>query len=116
MVDAPHLTSAWDDYRNRRRWFFGVWIGGFLLLGALIKLFGNVIFVLAPVWMLAFVVVAWRLSAFRCPRCGRLFFSTWIQGDLFAQRCLHCGLSKWEASERQDESQQTSEGSGPIDT
>lgn len=98
MNDSAQLISAWDDYSNRRRWFFGVWLGGFLLLGLLMQLVGGAVFPLAILWVLAFLVAAWRLSAFRCPRCGRFFFLTWLYGNLLAQRCLHCGLPKWNTT------------------
>jgi len=35
------------------------------------------VFVFAIAWMLFFAVALARYSSFRCPRCGKRFFSTW---------------------------------------
>ena len=31
MGNASDYSAAWTDYRHRRRWFYGVWLGGFAL-------------------------------------------------------------------------------------
>src|SRR5437879_5295172 len=101
MNSTSEFTSAWDDYRRRRRWFFGVWLGGFLFVASLAALLnklslGDLAFwILGPAWMASFVVVAARLQLFRCPRCHRRFFNTFWYGNLLARRCVHCGLPKW---------------------
>ena len=44
----------------------------------------------------AFVTVTWtRLALFRCPRCGKPFFTTTWYRNPFARKCVHCGLPKY---------------------
>jgi len=31
MTDQTDYSSKWEDYRRRRLWFFGAWLGGFLI-------------------------------------------------------------------------------------
>ena len=109
MTDTnTDYTSAWDNYRRRRRWLFGVWLGGFVALAGLAKLLHtgpiqnyevsiNQLFlgVAISVWFIASTIAGVRLLLFRCPRCGRHFFVMWWRGDMFARRCLHCKLRKW---------------------
>lgn len=101
MSGNSDFALAWNDYHRRRRWFFGVWLGGFAILVTLdmllskLPLRGLVFDVLGPIWMIGFVIVAIRLSLFRCPRCHHRFFTTWWHGNPLARKCLHCGLPKW---------------------
>jgi hypothetical protein len=49
---------------------------------------------------MGFLTFAWtRISWFRCPRCGLLFFCGDWAGmpyhNGFARRCVHCGLPTW---------------------
>ena len=32
----------------------------------------------------------------KCPRCGKSYHSFWAPITRFFNRCLHCGLQKWE--------------------
>jgi hypothetical protein len=44
----------------------------------------------------AFLTVPWSLLAlFRCPRCGKRFFTTLWYRNPFARKCVHCGLGKY---------------------
>ena len=101
MSKNPQSISAWSEYRSRRRWFFGVWLGGVpvvaLIAGALIKVFHSELpfYFVGAVWMLLFAVVGVRVTLFRCPSCHRHFFCTWYSSNQFAQRCVHCGFPKW---------------------
>jgi hypothetical protein len=105
MSDSSHFAFAWDDYRRRRRWFFGVWLGGipvFVVLSmSLIALLHSDLpfYFVGGAYMLAFVIASLRLSFFRCPRCGHPFFTTWWRGNPLAQKCLHCRLPKWSESD-----------------
>src|ERR1017187_8399617 len=96
---AVHVTS------RRRRWFFGVWLGGipvFVVLSmSLIALLHSDLpfYFVGGAYMLAFVIASLRLSFFRCPRCGHPFFTTWWRGNPLAQKCLHCRLPKWSESD-----------------
>ncbi len=104
MNEESHFAPAWQDYRRRRRWFLGIWFGGFLVVALLASLLSKLslddlaFYVLGPVWMVGFVIAALRLSLFRCPRCHHRFFCTWWLGNPLAQKCLHCGLPKWSES------------------
>lgn len=96
-------SSAWDDYRRRVQWLWGVWIGGFGALGLLTFSLGwmrhgeVVLKILSVSWIAAFLVVALRLSWFRCPRCQRTFFSTTWRYNPLARKCVHCGLRKGQS-------------------
>ena len=102
------VHAAWRDYSRRRRWFFSVSIGGFVLAvcsGELLPPpYGmQVSSCLMFAWFFASVIVILRLVLFKCPRCGEFFFFTWLWHDPFADRCVHCGLPKWSEVEREDE-------------
>jgi hypothetical protein len=93
--------AGWRDYRARARFFWLAWLGGFLatiLVGALFGAIfrsGDAFAVAGVAWIAAFLVAAFRLYGFRCPRCGQLFFCTAWYTNPFARRCLHCRLPKW---------------------
>jgi hypothetical protein len=47
-------------------------------------------------WLAIFVAAAIRLHNLRCPRCGEKFFvSPGYYHNVFARRCLNCGLPKY---------------------
>jgi len=102
MIRDSKSTSEWSEYRSRRRAFFLIWLGGMpvtvLISVVLIKLFRSpvVFYFMGIAWLLSFGVAGIRLTLFRCPRCRRYFFFTGFSGNHFAQRCVHCGLPKWE--------------------
>lgn len=49
-----------------------------------------------------FVTAGWRLSGWRCPRCGDRFFQRrgrfGVYTNSFARRCMNCGLSRGAAA------------------
>jgi hypothetical protein len=51
--------------------------------------------VLELCWIAVFFVTAIRLQSFRCPRCGEKFFVSSKYHNVFARRCLNCGLPKY---------------------
>jgi len=53
------------------------------------------VYVLAGLWMLAFVISGNYAIAWRCPRCSKTFFRTSWYYNSFARRCVHCKLPKW---------------------
>jgi hypothetical protein len=110
MSENSNFDSAWSDYRNRRRWFFGVWLGGVplvvLLSLALIPVFHSEIpfYVVAGAFFFGFAVVGVRLTLFRCPHCHRHFFFTGYSSNHFAKRCVHCGFPKWAKTDSDEHS------------
>jgi len=46
-------------------------------------------------WVCVYLVGAWWLTEWRCPRCGKVFGHR-----LWTQRCISCGLSKDEVAAR----------------
>lgn len=106
MTTASDFASAWADYKRRRRWLFGVWLGGFFLIAALGRLLsasglggGAVFGLLAPLWLFSFLLVTVRMNTFPCPRCHRWFFATWWCRNPLSRKCLNCGLPKWSESD-----------------
>jgi hypothetical protein len=103
----PDYRPAWQDYRRREWWFFGESFGGFCAIVAVCELARRLglpsvaelaIPVLAPLWMIGFVVLGWRVSLFPCPRCHRPFFFRFFCWCLFVRSCRHCGLPLWAAT------------------
>jgi len=66
----------WTEYRRRRNLFWLVlvtYVPGVLVLGLPLQwLLGSEepIYLAAGAWMVAFIVTANRMTAWRCPRCG----------------------------------------------
>jgi hypothetical protein len=109
-ADEGPYAAAWRRYR----WWSGAfWIVflSFLPVIALVSRApgvapgGNLILVIALVWMIVCSWIGYVKWNVRCPRCGELFFRkfddrpgrmVW-QHNPFARRCMHCGLPKWAA-------------------
>ena len=58
--------------------------------------------ILGPTWMVGFLIVAIRLSLFRCPRCRHPFFRVWWFNNPLARKCMHCRLPKWSDTDPDD--------------
>jgi hypothetical protein len=95
--------QQWREYRRLQRLALGLWLGWIP--------FGAVVFALTSsfrpeiltvgllsAWMAVFVIAGMREGNFRCPRCGRKFFSKKWYHNGWASRCLHCQLPKWAGS------------------
>ena len=52
-------------------------------------------FVAACCWMAFYLVAGIRFQTFKCPRCGKWFFAKWWYHNVFAGRCVQCGLRKY---------------------
>jgi hypothetical protein len=51
-------------------------------------------------WFLWFSIAFNHLTRFPCPRCGNHFCSSWRANQgLFAKKCLHCGLERFNDGE-----------------
>jgi hypothetical protein len=93
--------SQWNEYRKRSRLFriiFISYVPGVMLIGIpLGRLFNSEVPVIstALIWMSAFAVAGWRMSHWKCPRCGKNYFCKWYLQNQFARKCVHCRLEKW---------------------
>jgi len=92
----PDYSGQWKELRSRMGIFLAVWLGGFVVMVALLMALGGAALWLFPVWLAAFFVAGSRWSLFRCPQCGEHFFKPheWAVNQLAGQ-CYHCGLRKW---------------------
>jgi hypothetical protein len=103
MIGSSRFSNAWNDYRRRRRWLI-VWICSPLPVLLWYALFdGKEIPGIMAFWGFVFLIIGFRLSTFRCPRCGNFFFLKFLLSNQFARRCVHCGLPKWslDASDKE---------------
>ena len=102
---------AWRDCRKRTIIFWIVFLGYMPGVGVIFFAVGPSLAALTGIklndsgimiafcWMVAFAITGFRLSLFRCPRCGQSFFwGSWYT-NTFARKCVHCGLPKWARSE-----------------
>jgi hypothetical protein len=101
--------NQWSEYRHRRNLaaacvlsaplFVGlaIWLErGFPAIEALphVPLF---------VWFIGSAITSWRITEFRCPRCGKKFFLGDYYHNGFTRKCLHCRLPKWEQYQPSEE-------------
>ena len=103
--------DPWDDYRKRKRWSFWTlftFLPSVVIIGKPLEwLFKTqaAVDIIGGAWMLASAIAGWRFRTFRCPRCKREFYGSflinWNVGDCFpfAKRCSRCGLEKWKDPE-----------------
>ena len=93
-------AAAWQTYRKRRVAFMAA-VFSFAVLLALVglvptpALFASYWWTVAPFFFVWFTIAGFRLTYWHCPRCNKPFFTRLLWGNLFARRCLHCGLAKW---------------------
>jgi hypothetical protein len=94
--------KQWREYRNRRNIFLTIWLAGAPVTAASAILAGTVfpgevpVYVIAGLWILAFVIAGQRVILWKCPRCGKWFAATYMYNMVFlARKCVHCGLPKW---------------------
>lgn len=104
-IDQGPYAPAWREYRSLARLSWVLFLGYipgvgliWFLIGASFgySTIGDVArTVVLITWMVAALVVSNRAARFRCPRCGKKFFSRTFSHNSFARRCVHCGLPKW---------------------
>lgn len=95
----PSYVRAWRDY-SRRRLMYAVSFLSFPFIALLLVWWQSPdsFTIVGPAWFVFALVSMIRFAAFRCPRCHKNFFATALMGNLFAKRCMNCGLSKWALS------------------
>lgn len=65
---------------------------------------GHILFIAWLVIIVNILVSHFRLSFWRCPECGKPFHVSWLYGNPFARRCVHCGMPKWGPNDAEHES------------
>lgn len=75
--------------------------GGLVLIWGLRCLFSGpaiegLLALLILLWISGSIGTSYWAFQFDCPRCGERFFKRRFSRNGFAQRCVHCGLPKWE--------------------
>jgi hypothetical protein len=95
--------SAWEKCRSLTNQFVLAFIVQMLIVAASIYYSAAIrrnftpTVVLELCWIVIFFVTAIRLQSFRCPRCGEKFFVSRRYHNVFARRCLNCGLPKFSS-------------------
>ena len=95
-----NYADAWAEYKRLSRLYLLAVLGFvpccFAAAYVSLKFLGSPIvgFILATVWMGAFLLLSLRFFNWPCPHCGKNFNSLWL---IPTRRCRHCGLRKWEA-------------------
>jgi hypothetical protein len=102
------VSPSWQEYRRRARALRIAFLLFFLwpLFGTgteyLLALAPNgpVAFLSAVLALICVAITYLRWLFWRCPQCGLPFRLSWTRKYLFASRCLHCGLLKWEVPQK----------------
>jgi len=98
-----NYQSAWEKCRSLTNQFVFAFIVQILIVAASIHYSAAIRRNFAPTvvlelcWIVVFFVTAIRLQGFRCPRCGEKFFVSPRYHNVFARRCLNCGLPKFSS-------------------
>jgi len=86
--------QQWREYRKRRNTLFiilATYIPGVLLFALLFQRLlrsDTATSAMAFAWMLAFAVVAVRVTTWPCPRCGKWFHAKWPNGAIGTPKSL----------------------------
>jgi hypothetical protein len=91
--DVERYRRAWHSYVARRNLVVVLFLS-FLFVGFMVeklKLGEAKDFAILLAWIAVYLAGAWRLTEWRCPRCGKVFGHR-----LWTQRCISCDLSKDE--------------------
>lgn len=107
-------AEQWEEYRKRRLMYLIFFLGSptpFIVMVLLSQVFHDefarnveivdrAYFTMYGLWG---IVLCWswiRLIYWRCPHCDNYYFAR-LTSNPFAQRCLHCGLKKWDQGEEE---------------
>jgi hypothetical protein len=87
-------------WNQLRAWTYASW--GVVILGYIVGCLLSHFYpeaansYLVACWIVAFGYTRLVIIFFGCPRCGRRFFMPKGRNpNIFARRCMHCGLPKW---------------------
>jgi hypothetical protein len=92
--------STWKEYRRRERLVWAISILGIPGAGLLALPLSMLLHSTVPfeatycLFALAWLFGMLRVQFFRCPRCNNHFFFKWYFSNIFAKRCVHCGLPR----------------------
>jgi predicted RNA-binding Zn-ribbon protein involved in translation (DUF1610 family) len=98
-------NDPWAAYRTRRRLFYFAVLGylpGVVVIGVILNHLFNSEYPVSAVaiaWMIFCGVSTRRFLAVRCPRCGKPFVQRSSFSNVFARKCVNCGLPKGWVSE-----------------
>ena len=100
-MDEEILAEAWHSYRRLKNTAIIMLV---LFLASIAIVMTNIaktdlVYPLPIVFGLVLMVVLARARDWKCPRCGNTFFSSKNYRNVFAQKCVHCGLTKYAKSE-----------------
>ena len=93
--DRLTYMQAWRSLKRRRLTTAVLFLGylpGVALIAVSAREVESVAKTTALIWIGLFGAATGWLSLFRCPRCNKLFASSWTLQNPFTRRCLHCGL------------------------
>jgi hypothetical protein len=101
---SDNYRAAWSKCRQLRMLSLLLWLG-FVPFLWIIRFplewmgpsiaeygFGAIAVLYALIWMYFGVT----LQTWDCPLCGDRFSATWYNMSVFATKCVHCGLRKFE--------------------
>jgi hypothetical protein len=105
--------KEWADFKRRNRaaiLFLILGLPAFCFLAFIIlKTFhfnanavGPVMFGSISIWAVIFLILAFRFSRFRCPRCGGRFFSHQEVVIGGVSNCAQCGLKLYSPENKED--------------
>lgn len=94
--------KSWGDYKRLQNAFAFVLLTYvptcFVVAYIALRIFHTLVpaFLIALLWMGAFLVTGMRLQCWACPRCGEPFSAKgWYNRGFLVRRCVHCGLPKY---------------------
>jgi hypothetical protein len=93
LQEVERYRRAWHSYVARRNLVVVLFLS-FVFVGfatARLKLGEAIDFVILLAWVGVYLIGAWWLTEWRCPRCGKVFGHR-----IWTERCISCDLSKTE--------------------
>ena len=104
MIEHEIYLRAWRSYKRNVRILWVLFLGfipfGYGVIKPLMNIYQSdiPITIFALTWSMICFYSLLRISFFKCPRCGDLFFEKWIMGrfvGFYTGKCIHCGLQKY---------------------